>query len=47
MVFKVALMGPYAYFTDYYNIYDFAITWLGLIEITTEVNIPCRRLHQR
>lgn len=37
MVFKLGLLGPYAYFTDYYNIFDFTVTWLGLFEITFQV----------
>lgn len=37
MAIKLGLLGPIGYFRDSYNIFDFAITWLGLVEITLQV----------
>ncbi|CAM9215633.1 unnamed protein product, partial [Hapterophycus canaliculatus] len=37
MTFKLGLFGPVGYFSDGYNTFDFAITWLGLVEITIQV----------
>ncbi|CAM9843940.1 unnamed protein product [Ectocarpus sp. 6 AP-2014] len=37
MAIKLGLLGPIGYFRDGFNIFDFAITWLGLIEITLQV----------
>ncbi|CAM9119896.1 unnamed protein product [Discosporangium mesarthrocarpum] len=37
MSIKLGLLGPARYFTDSYNIFDFLITWLGIIEITVQV----------
>lgn len=38
MVLKLGLFGPFGYFSDGYNVFDFTITWLGLIEITMQVS---------
>lgn len=38
MTLKLGLFGPVGYFSDGYNIFDFAITWLGLVEITIQVS---------
>lgn len=37
MVIKLGLLGPHNYLRDRYNVFDFAITWVGLIEITVQV----------
>lgn len=37
MVIKLGLLGPHTYLRDGYNVFDFAITWLGLVEITVQV----------
>ncbi|CAM9483745.1 unnamed protein product, partial [Ectocarpus fasciculatus] len=37
MAIKMGLLGPIGYFKDGYNIFDFAITWLGLVEITLQL----------
>lgn len=40
MVIKLGVLGPHTYFTDGYNVFDFAITWLGLVEIAIQVGFP-------
>lgn len=37
MAIKIGLLGPVGFFSDGYNIFDFTITSLGLIEITIKV----------
>lgn len=37
MLIKLGLLGPHAYMRDGYNVFDFVVTWLGLIEITVQV----------
>eukprot|EP00903_Cladosiphon_okamuranus_P008160 g7859.t1 len=39
MAIKMGLLGPVGYFNDGYNIFDFTITLLGLIEITIQVDM--------
>ncbi|CAM9804675.1 unnamed protein product, partial [Choristocarpus tenellus] len=34
---KLCLLGPLQYFMDPYNLFDFVVTWLGIIEITVQV----------
>lgn len=37
MAIKMGLLGPVGYFSDGFNVFDFTITLLGLIEITIKV----------
>lgn len=37
VVLKLAVMGPVEYSRDGYNVFDFAVTCLGLIEMIVEV----------
>ena len=37
--FKLGLLGPIGYFTDGYNVFDFVITLLNLVESTMEVRL--------
>lgn len=39
MVFKLGMLGPVGYFRDGYNVFDFIITLLGLLEITIHVSL--------
>lgn len=37
MLLKLGLMGPIGYFRDGYNVFDFIITCLGLLEMIVKV----------
>ena len=37
LAIKMGLLGPVGYFSDGFNVFDFIITLLGLIETTIEV----------